>query len=236
MNQTVSGFPRRAADQAEEELLRAFLNGEYPPGAVLPGERELATQLGITRPTLREVLRRLESDGWLQIHQGKQTTVRDIWREGNLGALGAIVNHLGVDITPHLVNCLLEIRANIAPVYARKAIDQDPGMVSHYIRQYQMLPEEAEAYAYFDWQMHRTLAIASNNPIYTMTLNSFRHVYEPLAAYYFMLPQGCETSRRFYMDLLDCAVAKDSTTAEHKMRAVLQASDRIWHLFVTGEE
>ena len=83
--------PQRPAAHAEQSLVSAILDGTYPPGSTLPGERELARQLGVTRPTLRETLQRLECEGWMTIRQGKSTRVNDIWREGGLTVLSALV-------------------------------------------------------------------------------------------------------------------------------------------------
>jgi DNA-binding FadR family transcriptional regulator len=50
---------RRIADQ-----LRLLIDqGEFPVGSRLPAERELATQLGVSRPTVREALIALEVEG-----------------------------------------------------------------------------------------------------------------------------------------------------------------------------
>jgi GntR family transcriptional regulator, negative regulator for fad regulon and positive regulator of fabA len=50
--------PQRPALYAEQALVTDILNGTFPPGSNLPAERELSIQLGVTRPTLREALRR----------------------------------------------------------------------------------------------------------------------------------------------------------------------------------
>lgn len=49
----------RPSEHAESALVTAILDGEFPPGSALPGERVLAGQLGVTRPTLREAIQRL---------------------------------------------------------------------------------------------------------------------------------------------------------------------------------
>jgi GntR family transcriptional regulator len=49
--------------QARQYLLDLIDSGTYAPGEQLPSENELAAQLGISRPTLREALRDLESEG-----------------------------------------------------------------------------------------------------------------------------------------------------------------------------
>ena len=48
---------------AENEIIKAIISNEWPTDYNLPSERELAGLLGLTRPTLREVLQRLSRDG-----------------------------------------------------------------------------------------------------------------------------------------------------------------------------
>jgi len=108
----------RPAELAESRLIAAFLDGQFPIHGTLPPERELAVQLGVTRPTLREALQRLARDGWIEIRHGRATRVRDYWNEGNLGVLGSIsrhIDHLPADFVPHL----LSVRGVRAPAYTR---------------------------------------------------------------------------------------------------------------------
>ena len=74
-------------------LLSAILDGTFEPGSTLPGERKLAAELGVTRPTLREAIQRLARDGWLTVRQGKSTVVNDYWRDGGLNVLNTLVHH-----------------------------------------------------------------------------------------------------------------------------------------------
>lgn len=50
-------------------------DGVYPSGSRLPSEPDLALQLGVSRPTLREALRVLARDGWLVRRHGSGTFV-----------------------------------------------------------------------------------------------------------------------------------------------------------------
>jgi DNA-binding FadR family transcriptional regulator len=59
-----------------DTLVRDIVSGVYPPGANLPAERELAAQLGASRPTLREALRRLSEWGLVEARRGSGVTVR----------------------------------------------------------------------------------------------------------------------------------------------------------------
>lgn len=62
--------PRRLYRQVAEQLRRLFDDGEYKAGDRLPAERDLAEQLGVSRPTVREALIALEVEGRVQIRVG----------------------------------------------------------------------------------------------------------------------------------------------------------------------
>ncbi len=62
-----------------EHLRRAIHLGHYAAGEKLPPERVLAPQLGVARVTLREALRVLEGEGYVQLRKGSAggATVRE---------------------------------------------------------------------------------------------------------------------------------------------------------------
>jgi len=61
--------------QAGEALRKLVQRGGYAPGDRLPSEVELSKQLGISRPTLREALHRLEEEGSIIRRHGVGTFV-----------------------------------------------------------------------------------------------------------------------------------------------------------------
>jgi GntR family transcriptional regulator len=60
-----------------EALEEAIEAGTYRPGSRLPSEAELADQLAVSRPTLRESLRLLEERGMIRRRHGRGTFVRE---------------------------------------------------------------------------------------------------------------------------------------------------------------
>jgi DNA-binding FadR family transcriptional regulator len=62
--------PRRLYRQIADQLRAVISRGEVAPGARLPAERELARQLGVSRPSLREALIALEVEGLLDVRVG----------------------------------------------------------------------------------------------------------------------------------------------------------------------
>lgn len=51
---------------AEKSIRAKILDGTLAPGTLLPPEHDLADQLGVTRPTVREALRSLEAAGLIE--------------------------------------------------------------------------------------------------------------------------------------------------------------------------
>ena len=62
--------PQRLYQQIAQQLRQLIVAGEYPPGSRLPAERELASQLGVSRPSVREALIALEVEGWVEVRTG----------------------------------------------------------------------------------------------------------------------------------------------------------------------
>ncbi|MDX9831318.1 MAG: fatty acid metabolism transcriptional regulator FadR [Anaerolineae bacterium] len=226
--------PQRPAAYAEEALLTAILDGTYPPGSTLPGERDLAAQLGVTRPTLRETLQRLACDGWLTIQQGKSTRVNDFWQEGGLNVLGALVSY-SRRLPPNFVSNLLEVRLALAPAYTRAAVIRGVEALVGYLAGQQALDDTPRAMAAFDWGLHRTLTIASGNPVYTLILNGFAGFYEEMACLYFALDEARASSRAFYAALAAMVSRGDADGAERLVREVMQESIALWNQAATGE-
>lgn len=56
----------RAATAAREEIYRLVESGVFPPGQKLPGERDLAAQLSVSRVVLRQALAALADEGRLE--------------------------------------------------------------------------------------------------------------------------------------------------------------------------
>ncbi len=219
--------PKRPVDHVEEALISAILNGDFPPGSALPAERELAVLLGVTRPTLREVLRRLERDGWITIQQGKPTLVNAFWWEGGLNVISGIVRYSRT-LPDDFVSNLLQVRLDLAPSYTRLAVIHNAPGVAALLAEAASLPEAPPAFAAYDWRLQHSLTIASRNPVYAMILNGFAGFYESLARHYFTTAEARSVSRAYYAALLEAARAGDAPRAETVTREVMTRSIALW--------
>lgn len=67
---------QRLYQQISRLLIQYIREGRFPPGQVLPAERDLAKQLGVSRSSVREALIALEISGWVEIRVGNGVFVR----------------------------------------------------------------------------------------------------------------------------------------------------------------
>src|SRR5690242_16895275 len=81
-----------AIDAVFERLLADIVGGVYPAGSRLPAERELSRQLGASRPTLREALRRLGEWNLVEPRRGSGVVVRP-YRDWSIEVLAAYLRY-----------------------------------------------------------------------------------------------------------------------------------------------
>jgi DNA-binding FadR family transcriptional regulator len=67
---------RRLYQQVADQLRALIESGEYAPGTVLPAERDLSAQLGVSRTSVREALIALEVIGLVQVRAGSGVVVK----------------------------------------------------------------------------------------------------------------------------------------------------------------
>lgn len=219
----------KAAERAERLPIEGFLDGRYPPGSTLPGERDLCKALGIARPALREALQSLNRDGWLDIQQGKPTQVTDFWREGNLNVLVGLlkVRH---SLLRDFVPSLLEMWSLMAPTYTQQAIKRNPKEVALLTMGFRGLADRAEPYARAMWRLHRLLVESCGNPVYGLVLNSFENFYRHLARIYYQDPEARAQARDLWEALYAAALAVDGETAARAVETFTRITREGWPL------
>ncbi len=127
------------------------MSGAYGAGDRLPAERELAGELALSRPALREGIRRLRSGGVLESRRGSGTYVSD------------------VDISG-----LFELRERVEPLAAQRAArlrhDGDIAELEQLVAAMRASLDDQAAYDVADLKFHASVAQASRSPVLISTL------------------------------------------------------------------
>lgn len=213
---------------AEEYIIESIWNSRFPPGSILPAERELSELIGVTRTTLREVLQRLSRDGWLTIQHGKPTKVNNFWETSGLNILETLAR-LDHDSVPQLIDNLLSVRTNIATIFIRKAMRTNPDETQKVLATATEVEDNAEAFMLLDYDIFRGLAFASGNPIYGLIINGLRGLYQRVGRYYFSNPEARKLAIAFYKKLSDICYEKSYEQIVDCVRNYGRQSGEIWH-------
>lgn len=217
----------RPAKYAEHTLLTLILTGEFTPGMALPGERKLAEQIGVTRPTLRETLQRMSREGWLKIRHGKSTIVNDYMNEGGMGLLSTLAK-FGDYLPESFIENFLNIRCVVLPQVARMTVERNPELLLEYLEQSEGLDDDPEIYTDYDWKLQLLMASNSGNPLYRMILNDFDFMYRTMGVVYFSDKDARALSLEYYRSLAKAVKASDSMETENLVREIMEKAVTIW--------
>ena len=66
---------KRLYNDVARRITTMIEEGQFPPGARLPGERDLAEQLGVSRVTVREAQIALQAQGYIEVRTGSGAKV-----------------------------------------------------------------------------------------------------------------------------------------------------------------
>jgi len=218
--------PLKPAEFAENQLLEAIIDNTYGPGDVLPAERVLAQSLGVTRPTLREMLQRLSKEGWVTIAHGKPTRVNDYLSTGGLGVLNTLSrfnNRLSPDIIAHL----LEARTLIFPGVAQRATIADPKAILAYLDVPISLDTDAKRFALHDWGLQMLMVAVTQNSVLKMMFNDFAPVYNRLGQLYFTNKIARKMSLEYY-GALCLAIGNKETSVHGLVQKTMAQAQTFW--------
>ena len=169
---------------------KLILSGKLRIGQKLPSERELAMQMGVSRPVVHEGLVELAFKGLISMKPRAGAVINDYRKEGSLALLESLFNYQQGNIDPELLEGLLAMRMHFETEIVRLAVsNHTPGHIGEFEKLMQkrrsLKYDRPEAVAQWDFAFHHLLAMASGNPVYPLFLNSFKPVYTSLSALFF---------------------------------------------------
>lgn len=163
--------PAKLVDRVFEELRQRIEAGNYPPDTRLPSEHELAANLGVSRPIVRDALGRLREQGIVYSRQGAGTFVQ-----------------ASVSPQTQLAYSPVKTIADIQRCYEfRLTIEPDAAYFASQRRDEAAIKKIADALAELrdatshqlhrtdaDFMFHRAVAEAANNHYYTASMDALK--------------------------------------------------------------
>lgn len=172
------GTKQGLVDRVVHEIERMILSGELVLDTALPGERELADQLNVSRSVVREAVRTLVTKGLLETKQGVGTRVRQLTADQVTGPLGLLLRTQSGGAVPYdnlrQVRSVLEVE--IAGLAAEQATDEQVARLRAAYQEMCDAAGEPEILASRDHEFHRELATMTQNPLFVILLDSIREL------------------------------------------------------------
>ena len=160
------------AEDVVSRLREMIHKGELRSGDRLPPERDLAKQLGISRPTLRAGIRTLSAVGVLKSRQGAGTFVVEAGASPALDSnpLRLLASLHGFS-SAEMFEARLLLEMAIAGLAAERATSEHLAVLAEELAEMFATLDEPEEYLVHDMRFHQTIAVASGNRIITALMN-----------------------------------------------------------------
>ncbi|WP_048438170.1 FadR/GntR family transcriptional regulator [Caenimonas sp. SL110] len=162
--------PQRLYRQIAEQLRALMKSGEFEPGSRLPAERDLAKQLGVSRPSVREALIALEVEGWVEVRTGSGVYV--LKRSGRTHASDRKIP--ASEWGPlELIRARRVVEGEIASLAAQQAKRKDVQAIRAAIDQMTEDADQGVAPLAGDRAFHTAIAQACGNVVLLETVQTF---------------------------------------------------------------
>lgn len=151
-----------------EHLKDRIQAGEFAPGSLLPSERELQEQLGVSRLAVRESLARLSALGIIRVAHGKGAFVStEIDTNAIRDALSPLLPRNDFSRLRELLHARALIEGDQAAEAARKRTDEDIRRLEEILRPSPEVLADPEAYGDLDFRFHQQVARIAGNVFLT---------------------------------------------------------------------
>jgi GntR family transcriptional repressor for pyruvate dehydrogenase complex len=150
--------------------LERLIAERMKPGDMLPPERELAENFGVSRSSVRDAIRRLELVGMVEPRQGSGTVVREISTDKVINPLTTVLVQ-----KRKLVVELLDVRKMLEPPLASRAASHasanDIAELEDILRRQDEKLRRGDPAIEEDNEFHYTIALASDNSVVLKVLD-----------------------------------------------------------------
>lgn len=203
---------KRLFQSVAAQIAELIDQGAFPPGTRLPGERELAEKLGVSRVTIREAEIALQAVGRLEIKTGSGVYVS----ESKPPHDNALPKASAFEVT----EARLLVESEAAALAAHHISDEAIATLAELVER--MRSENEDAANEADEQFHLTIAEASNNVAMVHTIRSLWRMREELpevkATYEAVCLHDADSRAAEHRAIFDALKARDPGAARRAMR------------------
>lgn len=230
MFKPVSNKHESVYEKVVKQLRNSILEGKLKPGDKLPGERNLAEYLGVSRSSLREALKRLSVEGLVNIKHGQGVFISERDPEQIILQFAQ-----GLFAGNDTLKDLFEIRKIFevqAAKWAAERVNKDQILLleNDVIKTLIMLKEEKHRnlinIAEHDCNFHNNLAILSGNAVLEKIMFNLIDLINESRMQTFSIPKRLYTSIEEHLEIVRAIEKKDPLLAGEAMLKHLENVER----------
>jgi DNA-binding FadR family transcriptional regulator len=201
---------------------QAILSGKWVPGDVLPSEREISAEIGVSRSVVREAIGRLSSLGLVRSVHGSGTLVEAPSEKPITAGYRRLLRQ-GEFRLSDLAAVRLPLETAIARLAARHRTEEHLERLVGTQEVLGSLRASLEAHVHADLEFHAVLAEASGNPLFGIVLAPIQELLIE-SRRRTLGRHGAELAHRHHAALLEAVRAGDADAAERAMRTHIEAN------------
>lgn len=207
-------------EQIAEDLAQRIGDGDLQPGEELPSEAELSRSYEVSRPVVREALRRLEARGYLLIANGRKTRVK----EPGADLLSLFLKRvLSKDVESwREVTDVREALESLSVSEAAKRVGEaEKRELKQLLEDLEQSLEEPSAFSDADVAFHLALARMSGNRLLSYLIEETRAAFTSIMrdTRRVIPEERLPEVHRSHEAIVEAVLAEDPAAAEEAMRA-----------------
>ena len=200
--------------QVADQIKAMIISGTLADGERLPSERELCEQFGVSRMSVREALRKLQAQSYVDVRPGLGTFVVAAKERSVANLSDWIESHN--DSLKKLIELRMVIEPGVAEAAARLASEDDIRRLQASARALDQVSIEDARQT--DADFHRELAAITGNSMIEQLVEEILEATDDLRRLTLRDQAGIELAREGHMRVADAVAANDATAASAAMR------------------
>lgn len=215
--------PVRLFEQAVDQIKKLIVSGHLRPGDKLPSENELSQLLNVSRSSVREALRALESNGLIQVRSGAGAFVSDdaLVISSINDAMQRVLTRRNRALKLLQVRGAIEcmVVSEVASTVSASELQKLKNILDEQRRLVEERPENyLEDLATLDAEFHLALCQAGENDIASEIISALLPSFHDDNKAIFYFEKGIQLVDE-HQRILDAISAGDGRKAEEEMRA-----------------
>jgi len=221
--------PQRLYRQIAEQLRQLMTSGEFAVGSRLPAERDLAVQLGVSRPSVREALIALEVAGMIEVRTGSGIYVQSTTAPKSPKT--SVASDTPAEWGPlEVMSARILVESEVAALAAQNAQKKDIKAIRNGLQEMKQEAARDEVPRDGDEAFHEAIAQACGNSVLLDTVQRFWLARKgPLFARlgdYFEHPASWQAAIAEHQAVLDAIEAHDASAARKAMQKHLKQAHK----------